>query len=80
MSFSMTARCMQLEAISADCSAVWHSDLPMNVMLTDHGSLLYCRGTLSSYCYVLMCIHLLQRRSPPILPVLQQLQPATFRR
>jgi DNA polymerase sigma len=23
------------------------------------------RGTLSSYCYVLMCIHLLQQRSPP---------------
>ncbi len=52
----------------------------MNVMLTEQGSLVYCRGTLSSYCYVLMCIHLLQRRSPPILPVLQQLQPATFRR
>lgn len=29
------------------------------------------RGTLSSYAYVLLCIHLLQRRSPPILPVLQ---------
>ena len=29
------------------------------------------RGTLSSYAYVLMCIHLLQTRSPPILPVLQ---------
>lgn len=38
----------------------------------------YC-GTLSSYCYVLMCISLLQRRSPPVLPVLQAMQP-TFRR
>jgi DNA polymerase sigma len=37
------------------------------------------RGTLSSYCYVLMCISLLQRRSPPVLPVLQAMQP-TFRR
>lgn len=36
------------------------------------------RGTLSSYCYVLMCIHLLQTRSPPVLPSLQQM-PATFR-
>lgn len=35
-------------------------------------------GTLSSYCYVLMCIHLLQHRSPPILPVLQEEQPLTF--
>jgi len=30
------------------------------------------RGTLSSYAYVLLCIALLQQRSPPILPVLQQ--------
>jgi DNA polymerase sigma len=37
------------------------------------------RGTLSSYCYVLMCIHLLQTRSPPVLPVLQALPP-TFSR
>lgn len=37
------------------------------------------RGTLSSYCYVLMCIHLLQTRPVPVLPVLQQLPP-TFRR
>ena len=29
------------------------------------------RGTLSSYCYVLMCVHLLQTRSPPALPCLQ---------
>lgn len=36
------------------------------------------RGTLSSYCYVLMCINLLQTRSPPVLPSLQQM-PATFR-
>lgn len=36
-------------------------------------------GTLSSYCYVLMCIHLLQTRPVPVLPVLQQLPP-TFRR
>eukprot|EP00884_Botryococcus_braunii_P014851 jgi/Botrbrau1/23367/Bobra.0051s0020.1 len=28
------------------------------------------RGTLSSYCYVLMCIHFLQQRDPPILPCL----------
>lgn len=32
-------------------------------------------GTLSSYCYVLMCIHHLQTRSPPVLPVLQGLPP-----
>ncbi|KAL6780665.1 PAP5 [Auxenochlorella protothecoides x Auxenochlorella symbiontica] len=30
-------------------------------------------GTLSSYCYALMCVHLLQTRSPPILPALQLL-------
>lgn len=35
------------------------------------------RGTLSSYCYVLMCIHLLQTRPTPVLPVLQSL-PHTF--
>lgn len=29
------------------------------------------RGTLSSYAYVLMCIHLLQQRRPAILPCLQ---------
>jgi DNA polymerase sigma len=33
------------------------------------------RGTLSSYCYVLMCIYHLQSRSPPVLPVLQALPP-----
>ena len=38
------------------------------------------RGTLSSYCYVLMCIHLLQQRQPAILPCLQSLKPATFQR
>lgn len=37
------------------------------------------RGTLSSYCYVLMCIFLLQTRPTPVLPRLQQLPP-TFRR
>ena len=37
------------------------------------------RGTLSSYCYVLMCIHLLQQRSPPILPCLQAMQPTHTR-
>ncbi|KAG1670109.1 hypothetical protein FOA52_013685 [Chlamydomonas sp. UWO 241] len=31
------------------------------------------RGSLSSYAYVLLCIHMLQRRSPPVLPVLQDL-------
>lgn len=30
-----------------------------------------CRGTLSSYAYVLLCIFLLQSRTPAILPVLQ---------
>ncbi len=35
------------------------------------------RGTLSSYCYVLMCIHLLQQREPPILPCLQAIKPPT---
>ncbi|KAK9806970.1 hypothetical protein WJX72_009015 [[Myrmecia] bisecta] len=38
------------------------------------------RGTLSSYCYVLMCIHLLQQRAPPILPCLHALKPSTHRR
>ncbi|KAA6429974.1 MAG: Nucleotidyltransferase family [Trebouxia sp. A1-2] len=37
------------------------------------------RGTLSSYCYVLMCIHLLQQRSPPILPCLQAMEPTHIR-
>eukprot|EP00939_MAST-03C_sp_MAST-3C-sp1_P005485 g5485.t1 len=31
------------------------------------------KGTLSSYGYMLMLVHFLQRRSPPVLPVLQQL-------
>lgn len=30
-------------------------------------------GTLSSYCYALMCVHLCQTRRPPILPSLQML-------
>jgi len=33
------------------------------------------QGTLSSYCYVLMCIFHLQTRHPAILPVLQDLPP-----
>ncbi|KAJ0259162.1 UTP:RNA uridylyltransferase 1 [Hirschfeldia incana] len=33
------------------------------------------QGTLSSYAYVLMCIHYLQLRSPPILPCLQEMEP-----
>jgi DNA polymerase sigma len=33
------------------------------------------RGTLSSYAYVLMCIHFLQQRRPAILPCLQSMQP-----
>ncbi|XP_002983593.2 UTP:RNA uridylyltransferase 1 [Selaginella moellendorffii] len=33
------------------------------------------RGTLSSYAYVLMCIHFLQQRRPPILPCLQEMRP-----
>lgn len=33
-------------------------------------------GTLSSYGYLLMLIHFLQRQDPPILPVLQSLPPA----
>ena len=37
-------------------------------------------GTLSSYCYILMCIHLLQTRSPPVLPCLQAMTPHTFTR
>ena len=36
-------------------------------------------GTLSSYCYILMCIHLLQSRQPPVLPVLQSMS-HTFNR
>eukprot|EP00192_Tetraselmis_astigmatica_P007397 CAMPEP_0117659414 /NCGR_PEP_ID=MMETSP0804-20121206/6420_1 /TAXON_ID=1074897 /ORGANISM="Tetraselmis astigmatica, Strain CCMP880" /LENGTH=751 /DNA_ID=CAMNT_0005466071 /DNA_START=30 /DNA_END=2284 /DNA_ORIENTATION=- len=38
------------------------------------------QGTLSSYAYVLMCIHLLQNRNPPILPCLQAIKPPTFQR
>ncbi|XP_021728697.1 UTP:RNA uridylyltransferase 1-like [Chenopodium quinoa] len=33
------------------------------------------QGTLSSYAYVLMCIHFLQQRNPPILPCLQRMKP-----
>ncbi|ESQ39194.1 hypothetical protein EUTSA_v10001324mg [Eutrema salsugineum] len=33
------------------------------------------QGTLSSYAYVLMCIHFLQQRRPPILPCLQKMEP-----
>ncbi|CAL9237060.1 unnamed protein product [Arabidopsis halleri] len=33
------------------------------------------QGTLSSYAYVLMCIHFLQQRRPPILPCLQEMEP-----
>ncbi|KAK4744679.1 hypothetical protein SAY87_010991 [Trapa incisa] len=33
------------------------------------------RGTLSSYAYVLMCIHFLQQRRPAILPCLQEMEP-----
>ncbi|KAJ6831424.1 UTP:RNA uridylyltransferase 1 isoform X2 [Iris pallida] len=32
------------------------------------------KGTLSSYAYVLMCIHFLQQRTPAILPCLQELE------
>ena len=35
------------------------------------------RGTLSSYGYVLMCIHLLQQRQPPVLPCLHSIRPHT---
>nr|XP_029123273.1 UTP:RNA uridylyltransferase 1 isoform X4 [Elaeis guineensis] len=35
------------------------------------------RGTLSSYAYVLMCIHFLQLRKPAILPCLQEME-ATY--
>ncbi|KAJ0964232.1 hypothetical protein J5N97_029354 [Dioscorea zingiberensis] len=35
------------------------------------------RGTLSSYAYVIMCIHFLQQRKPAILPCLQQMK-ATY--
>ncbi|KAL8160131.1 hypothetical protein V2J09_001668, partial [Rumex salicifolius] len=33
------------------------------------------QGTLSSYAYVLMCIHFLQQRKPAILPCLQMMEP-----
>jgi len=36
------------------------------------------RGTLSSYAYAIMCIHLLQTREPPILPCLQRMTPHTY--
>jgi DNA polymerase sigma len=32
-------------------------------------------GTLSSYAYVLMVIHFLQGRRPPVVPVLQEMSP-----
>eukprot|EP01102_Stenamoeba_stenopodia_P008284 TRINITY_DN2369_c0_g1_i4.p1 TRINITY_DN2369_c0_g1~~TRINITY_DN2369_c0_g1_i4.p1 ORF type:complete len:208 (-),score=33.14 TRINITY_DN2369_c0_g1_i4:81-704(-) len=35
------------------------------------------RGTLSSYAYVLMVLHFLQQRKPPIIPCLQQLKPGS---
>ncbi|OAY80420.1 UTP:RNA uridylyltransferase 1, partial [Ananas comosus] len=35
------------------------------------------RGTLSSYTYVIMCIHFLQQRKPAILPCLQEME-ATY--
>jgi DNA polymerase sigma len=31
------------------------------------------QGTLSSYAYILMVIHFLQRRNPPVLPILQDM-------
>lgn len=36
------------------------------------------QGTLSSYAYVLMCIHFLQHRDPPILPCLQEAKIVTY--
>ena len=33
------------------------------------------RGTLSSYAYVIMCIHVFQTQDPPILPRLQEERP-----
>jgi DNA polymerase sigma len=36
------------------------------------------RGTLSSYAYAVMCIHLLQTRNPPILPCLQRMTPHSY--
>ncbi|XP_057792025.1 UTP:RNA uridylyltransferase 1 [Salvia miltiorrhiza] len=36
------------------------------------------QGTLSSYAYVLMCIHFLQQRRPSILPCLQRMQITYF--
>ena len=38
------------------------------------------QGSLSSYCYVLMCIFHLQTRDPPILPVLQELPPTVVKK
>ncbi len=36
------------------------------------------RGTLSSYCYTLMCIHHLQTRETPVLPCLQAINPPRY--
>ncbi|WCJ23112.1 Poly(A) RNA polymerase GLD2-A [Euphorbia peplus] len=36
------------------------------------------QGTLSSYAYVLMCIHFLQQRRPAILPCLQEMKSSYF--
>uniref|UniRef100_A0A3Q3WUY2 CCHC-type domain-containing protein n=1 Tax=Mola mola TaxID=94237 RepID=A0A3Q3WUY2_MOLML len=33
------------------------------------------RGSLSSYAYILMVLYFLQQRQPPVIPVLQELQP-----
>lgn len=36
------------------------------------------RGSLSSYAYTLMVLFFLQQRNPPVIPVLQEVQTASF--
>ena len=76
-SFRHTLQCTDMKTACPACPAA----CPRSCQASHHLALPLptAAGTLSSYCYVLMCIHLLQTRPVPVLPVLQQL-PATFRR
>jgi DNA polymerase sigma len=73
-----TLACLNTKLL-ADYCAIDHR-LPQMVSIVKHWAKQRdvndpYQGTLSSYCYVLMCIFHLQTRSPAILPVLQDLPP-----
>ena len=76
-SLSLVASQIALENMLQSCCGGLRTCLKQNVPAQVNDSY---RGTLSSYCYVLMCIHLLQQRQPAILPCLQSLKPATYQR